>query len=95
VKIEYCGLRPGEKLFEELLHKKEENIETYHEKIMIAKVRVFPYKNLVVSFDILISMLQDGKTEVELVKWMKDLVPEFVSNNSDFELLDNAVQEKE
>jgi FlaA1/EpsC-like NDP-sugar epimerase len=93
VKIEYCGLRPGEKLFEELLHKKEENIETYHEKIMIARVRVFPYKDLVISFDALINMLAGGKEEIELVRWMKNLVPEYVSNNSEFEALDASGHE--
>jgi len=89
VKIEYCGLRPGEKLYEELLHNKEENTETYHEKIMIAKVRVFPYKDLVLSFDALMEMLMEGKEDIELVRWMKGLVPEYVSNNSEFESLDN------
>ena len=89
VKIEYCGLRPGEKLYEELLHNKEENTETYHEKIMIARVRVFPYEDLVISFDTLMNMLREGKEEIELVRWMKALVPEYVSNNSEFESLDH------
>jgi FlaA1/EpsC-like NDP-sugar epimerase len=89
VKIEYCGLRPGEKLYEELLHNKEENTETYHEKIMIARVRVFPYEDLVMSFDLLLHLLQEGKEEIELVRWMKSLVPEYVSNNSEFESLDH------
>ena len=89
VKIEYCGLRPGEKLYEELLHNKEENTETYHEKIMIARVRVFPYEDLVISFDALMNMLREGKEEIELVRWMKALVPEYVSNNSEFESLDH------
>jgi FlaA1/EpsC-like NDP-sugar epimerase len=89
VKIEYCGLRPGEKLYEELLHNKEENTETYHEKIMIARVRVFPYEDLAISFDTLMNMLREGKEEIELVRWMKALVPEYVSNNSEFESLDH------
>ena len=89
VKIEYCGLRPGEKLYEELLHNKEENTETYHEKIMIARVRVFPYEDIVISFDTLMNMLREGKEEIELVRWMKALVPEYVSNNSEFESLDH------
>jgi FlaA1/EpsC-like NDP-sugar epimerase len=82
-------LRPGEKLYEELLHNKEENTETYHEKIMIARVRVFPYEDLVMSFDLLLHLLQEGKEEIELVRWMKSLVPEYVSNNSEFESLDH------
>jgi FlaA1/EpsC-like NDP-sugar epimerase len=89
VPIIYCGLRPGEKLYEELLHNKEENTETYHEKIMIAKVRVFPFDDLLVSFDLLSKMIQEGKDDLHLVSWMKLLVPEYTSNNSEYEILDH------
>jgi FlaA1/EpsC-like NDP-sugar epimerase len=91
IHIEYCGLRPGEKLYEELLHNKEETLKTYHEKIMIAKVRVIPFKELIVSFNTLIDMLQRGEKEINLVRWMKALVPEFKSNNSEFEKLDRHI----
>jgi FlaA1/EpsC-like NDP-sugar epimerase len=89
IPIIYCGLRPGEKLYEELLHNKEENTETYHEKIMIAKVRVFPFDDLLVSFDLLSKMIQEGKDDLHLVSWMKLLVPEYTSNNSEYEILDH------
>jgi hypothetical protein len=56
---------------------------------MIARVRVFPYEDLVISFDTLMNMLREGKEEIELVRWMKALVPEYVSNNSEFESLDH------
>lgn len=92
--IHYSGLRPGEKLFEELLHNKEENKETYHEKIMIANVRVLPFQDMKLAFDQLFSLLLNEEDEYALVHWMKSLVPEFLSNNSEFEALD-GVNEKE
>jgi len=90
IHIEFSGLRPGEKLFEELLHNKEENKETYHEKIMIANVRVFPSGQMISAFDNLYRMLCKDEDEFELVLWMKNLVPEFLSNNSEFEELDDV-----
>lgn len=90
IHIVYCGLRPGEKLFEELLHNKELNTETYHAKIMIARVRLFPYKDIRISFDLLSKMIQEGKDDLHLVRWMKTLVPEYISNNSEFEALDDV-----
>ena len=90
IHIEFSGLRPGEKLFEELLHNKEENKETYHEKIMIANVRVFPSDQMISAFDNLYRMLCKDEDEFELVLWMKNLVPEFLSNNSEFEELDDV-----
>jgi len=90
IHIEFSGLRPGEKLFEELLHNKEENKETYHEKIMIANVRVFPSNQMISAFDDLNRMLCKEEDEFELVLWMKNLVPEFLSNNSEFEELDDV-----
>jgi FlaA1/EpsC-like NDP-sugar epimerase len=94
IHIEFSGLRPGEKLFEELLHNKEENKETYHEKIMIANVRIFPFQDMKLAFDQLFSLMLNEEDEYALVHWMKSLVPEFLSNNSEFEALD-GVNEKE
>ena len=94
IHIQYSGLRPGEKLFEELLHNKEENKETYHEKIMIANVRVLPFQDMKLAFDQLFSLMVNEEDEYALVHWMKSLVPEFLSNNSEFETLD-GVNEKE
>jgi FlaA1/EpsC-like NDP-sugar epimerase len=94
IHIQYSGLRPGEKLFEELLHNKEENRETYHHKIMIANVRVLPFKDMLLAFNHLNQLIHSEEDEYALVHWMKSLVPEFLSNNSEFEALD-GVNEKE
>ena len=94
IHIHYSGLRPGEKLFEELLHNKEENRETYHHKIMIANVRVLPFQDMLLAFNHLNQLIHSDDDEIALVSWMKSLVPEFLSNNSEFEALD-GVNEKE
>jgi FlaA1/EpsC-like NDP-sugar epimerase len=94
IQIQYTGLRPGEKLFEELLHNREENKETYHEKIMIANVRVLPYNEMKLAFDKLVSFIINEEDEYALVHFMKSLVPEFLSKNSEFEALDHE-NEKE
>lgn len=88
IKIKYTGLRPGEKLYEELLSDREQNLETYHEKILIAKVRPVDYEQVVDKFNTLESLLEQGVKENYLVSYMKDIIPEFVSNNSAFEALD-------
>lgn len=90
IHIQFSGLRPGEKLFEELLHNKEENIETYHEKIMIANVRSLPFDDVQLAFNQLVHLLDKEEDEFALVFWMKNLVPEFLSNNSNFEALDGV-----
>lgn len=91
VNITYSGLRPGEKLYEELLNDEENCTQTYHEKILIAKVRE-------VSFDLvkqntfeLETILSTTNDEMLLVGKMKELVPEYISNNSIYEQLDTAV----
>ncbi|MDP4276422.1 MAG: nucleoside-diphosphate sugar epimerase/dehydratase [Bacteroidota bacterium] len=87
IKIEFIGLRPGEKLYEELLSNKEETIPTSHEKIMVAKVREYDFAQ--VSEAILAMIDIAKKVEVmETVRAMKRLVPEFHSKNSPFEQLD-------
>lgn len=87
IKITYTGLRPGEKLYEELLANEENTIPTHHKQIMIAKVKEYDFdlisskiQNLIDSFE-----KQDNKV---IVKQMKQLVPEFKSNNSIYEELD-------
>ena len=91
VNITYSGLRPGEKLYEELLNDAENTTQTYHEKILIAKVRE-------VSFDLvkqntyeLETILTTTNDEMLLVSKMKELVPEYISNNSIYEQLDTTV----
>ncbi|HEX5551731.1 MAG TPA: nucleoside-diphosphate sugar epimerase/dehydratase [Chitinophagaceae bacterium] len=89
IEIVYTGLRPGEKLYEELLAKKEDIIPTYHEKIMIAKVRVYDYPLVKRQIQKLIKTAHQGNVW-EVVQMMKDMVPEYKSNNSKFEELDIA-----
>lgn len=88
IKIKYSGLRPGEKLYEELLMDSENTLPTYHEKIMIAKVRRTDLTELQRKFNDLIQLAGQKQNNMELVARMKELVPEFVSNNSVFESLD-------
>jgi FlaA1/EpsC-like NDP-sugar epimerase len=91
IDIKYSGLRPGEKLYEELLMDSENTLPTYHEKIMIARVRGTEMPELQHEFETLIYLAKQKKGSMELVAKMKELVPEFVSNNSIFESLDNVV----
>jgi len=87
IKIVYTGLRPGEKLYEELLNEKEKTIPTHHEKIKIAKVRTCSYALILSNIQELITICEQGDHAM-LVKKMKDIVPEFKSKNSRFEILD-------
>jgi FlaA1/EpsC-like NDP-sugar epimerase len=83
IKIEFIGLRPGEKLFEELLNDKETTIPTKHEKITIASVRQYDFEKVLEAIHVMI----DLSTKVEMkntVKAMKELVPEFISKNSQY-----------
>lgn len=89
IKIEYSGLRPGEKLYEELLNNAENTLPTYHEKILIAKTRTYEYINLSEQIQNLIDPAKKQESVNLVVKAMKDLVPEFISNNSEFERLDS------
>lgn len=92
IKIAYSGLRPGEKLFEELLNDNENTMPTHHEKIMIGKVREYNFGDVQ---DQLVELfkyaLSDNVTKV--VQKMKAIVPEFKSKNSIFEELDVYAQE--
>ncbi len=89
IEIKYTGLRPGEKLYEELLTDSENTLPTYHDKIMIAKVRNYDFNTIEYDFKHLINLAKQKDGVMEMVAKMKDLVPEFVSNNSVFEQLDN------
>src|SRR5690606_18739185 len=87
INIEYTGLRPGEKLYEELLNDLENTLPTHHHKIMIAKVREYDFDIVEEQINGLIELTQN-QNEREIVLKMKELVPEFKSNNSIYEELD-------
>ena len=89
IEIRYTGLRPGEKLYEELWTSTESLLPTHHEKIMIASSVKPDVEKIHQSFETLISLAKGGADDMILVAKMKELVPEFVSNNSVFEKLDN------
>lgn len=87
IEIVYTGLRPGEKLYEELLNQKELTLPTANEKIMVANVRENDYDTMSKLIDELIHSAQKGLT-FPSVKMMKQIVPEFKSRNSIYEQLD-------
>jgi FlaA1/EpsC-like NDP-sugar epimerase len=87
IKIEYSGLRPGEKLYEELLTDKEDLLPSHNPLIFKAKKEILP-ATLASGIDVLIEMAAQGATAEALVKQMKILVPEFKSMHSPFEKLD-------
>lgn len=87
IQIEYIGLRPGEKLYEELLTTGENIAKTYHPRIMIAKVQRYEYQKINKDIEELRINLNNGETG-KLVRKMKEIVPEYKSNNSIFEEID-------
>ncbi len=87
IKIEFTGLRPGEKLYEELLNHKEKTMETHHPKIMIATVQLYDYEEVSTQIDELIQYSFLCKNFIT-VSLMKKIVPEFLSKNSQYERLD-------
>jgi FlaA1/EpsC-like NDP-sugar epimerase len=87
IPIVFTGLRPGEKLYEELLNQKELTLPTSNSKIMIARVREFDYNEVSQLIDLLIETSHQNKS-FTTVKIMKELVPEYISKNSIYEQLD-------
>jgi FlaA1/EpsC-like NDP-sugar epimerase len=88
IAISYTGLRPGEKLYEELLNDGENVQPTYHEKIMIAKVRTVELDLIEEIFNDFQQMINSSDQNMQMVAKMKELVPEFLSQNSIYEKLD-------
>jgi FlaA1/EpsC-like NDP-sugar epimerase len=88
IEIKYTGLRPGEKLYEELLSEAENTIPTHHEKILIAKIREEKIEGIDNHFEELFSYAAQAGQTMAMVSKMKELIPEFVSNNSIYEQLD-------
>ncbi len=89
IQIVFTGLRPGEKLYEELLNKKETTLPTANPKIMIAKVREFPFDEVEKEVDELIRLSHEEKPFLT-VTHMKQIVPEYISQNSIYEQLDGS-----
>jgi FlaA1/EpsC-like NDP-sugar epimerase len=87
IKIVYTGLRPGEKLYEELLNQGEHTLPTHHEKIKISKVIAHPYQRVINNMNELLKLNKES-CEESIVNKMKEIVPEFISKNSEFEKLD-------
>ena len=89
VEIKYTGLREGEKLYEEVLNELEGTKPTFHEKIRIAEVREYDYEQVCKDIDELIE-ISKHYDDMATVKKMKEIVPEYKSNNSKYECLDKA-----
>lgn len=89
ITIKFTGLRPGEKLYEELLNAEEKVISTHHKKILIAKVQDNSNGKVVNEIVKLIELANDSR-DAEVVKQMKYILPEYISNNSVHQLYDNA-----
>jgi len=91
IQIKFTGLRPGEKLYEELLCDTENTLPTYHSKIMIAKVPDYNFESIKEKIQDLIK-IQKKHNNFDIVKKMKEIVPEFKSQNSVYEELDIEFQ---
>ena len=83
IKVEYSGLRPGEKLYEEVLSNHENTLPTDHSRIRIAKVREYDYADALAAADFLERLSREVEIN-DMVRLMKDIVPEFISKNSRF-----------
>ena len=89
IEIEYTGLRPGEKLYEEVLSNKENTEPTSHDRIRVAKVREYDYANALDAVDNLMQLAYQVNIP-EMVMLMKRTIPEFKSKNSPYEKYDFA-----
>jgi FlaA1/EpsC-like NDP-sugar epimerase len=89
IDIVFTGLRDGEKLYEELLNDTENTIPTHHDKILKAKVAEYFYSDVIRNIEYLADLIHDHN-ELKMVAMMKEMVPEFKSNYSRFEVLDRT-----
>lgn len=94
IDIKITGLRPGEKLFEELLNNKSKTLPTHHKKIMISQDAIGNYPDINASIKQIINSAKNIK-RFEVVAKLKELVPEFHSTNSSFEILDKKIRKLE
>jgi FlaA1/EpsC-like NDP-sugar epimerase len=90
IQISFTGLRPGEKLYEELLADKENTMPTHHSQIMIAKVREYKFEEVSHQISDLLQLVV-GKNNMKIVNQMKNIIPEFISQNSVYEQLDKPM----
>ena len=91
IKIEEIGLRPGEKLYEELLNDKEKTTATVNRKIMIAKVKTYNYNDVCANIDRIIARAAAGDVH-GMIYAMKEFVPEYKSQHSAFEAIDREIE---
>jgi len=87
IQIVFTGLRPGEKLYEELLNQQENTIATHHPQIMIAKIKEYDYEYINNEMNELLKLFPI-QNNIEIVRKMKHIVPEFISNHSEYEKID-------
>ena len=87
------GLRPGEKLYEELLNDKEKTTATVNRKIMIAKVRTYDYQDVCANIDNIITLAARGDVH-GMIYAMKEFVPEYKSQHSRFEAIDKEIEQE-
>lgn len=92
IKIKFIGLRPGEKLYEELLSDNTTTIPTHHQKIMISKDPTVNFDEIDALFKQIIKSAV-RRDKVQVVKLLKTIVPEFISNNSEYEVLDKKLDD--
>lgn len=92
IKIEEVGLRPGEKLYEELLNDKEKTTATNNKKIMIAKVRTYDYREVCDNIERIVRWAEQGNVH-NMIYCMKLFVPEYKSNQSQFEAIDKEIEQ--
>ena len=93
IKIVEIGLRPGEKLYEELLNDKEKTTATVNRKIMIAKVRTYDYQDVCANIDNIITLAARGDVH-GMIYAMKEFVPEYKSQHSRFEAIDKEIEQE-
>ncbi len=91
IEIVFTGLREGEKLYEELLANEENTLPTHHDKIMIAKTQTYEYEKIVQQLDRLSNDALKSRDRYLIVRSMKEIVPEFISNSSEYQVLDKEV----
>ncbi len=87
IELSFIGLRPGEKLYEELLACKENQLPTFNERIFRAQVREYEFSKVQSSIEKLI-MAAENRGKMKVVELMKRIIPEYISNNSEFEVFD-------